>query len=304
MSHVFSGRVTRIFLFIAALIGAIGLQSGSKSLFNKHQKAFFASQSVIDFARPGFVVTINSAKIASDGTITVTYTLTDPAGLPLDAAGVTTPGAASMTYIASYIPKGQEQYVAYTTAPATGKVLGTITRPGFEIGGGTLTSLGSGQYQYVFLAKAPAGFDATATTTIAVLGSRDLTQFNLGISYGGTTFSFVPNGAPVTVTRDVTRTESCNTCHDKLAFHGGHAFGMEMCVLCHQPQNADPVTGNSLDLKVMAHKIHMGSSLPSVVGTKTTPGVPYQIAGFRNSISDFSKVVDPADVRRCEVYTA
>ena len=72
-------------------------------------------------------------------------------------------------------------------------------------------------------------------------------------------------------------------------------------MLCHQPQNADPSTGNSLDLKVMAHKIHMGSQLPSVVGTATTPGVPYQIVGFMNSVNDFSTVVDPADPRRCEV---
>src|SRR5208283_4824913 len=84
--------------------------------------------------------------------------------------------------------------------------------------------------------------------------------------------------------------------HDQLAFHGGHAQGMNMCVLCHQPQNADPATGNSLDLKVMAHKIHMGSSLPSVVA-----GTPYQIIGYMNSVNDFSKVVDPASAQRCEV---
>ena len=120
MSSITSGRLTRVFLAFALLIGAIGLQSGSPSPYNKHQKAFYASQSVIDFARPGLVITINSAKIATDGTITVTYTLTDPAGLPLDATGVTTPGAISLLYVASYIPKGQAQYVAYTTATASG----------------------------------------------------------------------------------------------------------------------------------------------------------------------------------------
>src|ERR1022692_14669 len=300
MSFISPGRLTRIFLAFALLLGAIGLQSGSISPYNKHQKAFYAAQSVIDFARPGLVITINSAKIASDGTITVTYTLTDPAGLPLDAAGVTTPGAVSLAYVASYIPTGQAQYVAYTTSTVSGKALGTITRPDFELGNPP-TSLGNGQYTYTFTAKAPAGFEAAATTTVAVDGNRDLTAFNLGISYAGATFNFVPNGAAVTVTRDVIRTASCNTCHSELAFHGGYAHGMEMCVLCHQPQNADPTTGNSLDLKVMAHKIHMGSSLPSVVGTATTKGVPYQIAGYMGFISDFSTVVDPAQVQRCEV---
>jgi OmcA/MtrC family decaheme c-type cytochrome len=297
MKRLFS--IIRIAAFVALIALCVTGQT-KKHQYSKHDKAFFADPALVDFVRPGLAITINSASISSAGVISVKYTLTDPAGLPLDAAGVTTPGAVALAFVASYIPKGREQYVAYTTGPATGKVLGAITRPAFELGG-TSTSVGPGQYEYTFKAKAPAGFDATATTTVAVDGNRDLTAFNLSIYYAGATFNFVPNGSPVTVTRDVIRTQSCNTCHDQLAFHGGYAHGMEMCVLCHQPQNADPNTGNSLDLKVMAHKIHMGSQLPSVVGTKTTPGVPYQIVGFGNSVSDFSTVIDPADPRRCEV---
>jgi OmcA/MtrC family decaheme c-type cytochrome len=290
----------RIAAFLAII--ALCLVGATKNFaYSTHDKAFYADKGLVDFVRPGLVITINSASISSAGVISVTYTLTDPLGLPLDAAGVTTPGVVSLAYVASYIPKGQEQYVAYTTATVTGKALGTITRPNFETSGGTTTSVGPGQYQYNFKAQAPAGFDPTVTTTVAVNGIRSLTAFDLGTNYAGTTFNFVPNGSAVTVTRDVIRTESCNTCHDQLAFHGGNAHGMNMCVLCHQPQNADPTSGNSLDLKVMAHKIHMGSQLPSVVGTSTTPGVPYEIYGYMNSVNNFSTVVDPADPRRCEV---
>ena len=71
---------------------------------------------------------------------------------------------------------------------------------------------------------------------------------------------------------------------------------MAICVMCHTPQNIDPDTGNLLDLKVMAHKIHMGSSLPSVIA-----GTPYQIIGRNGSVNDFSKVVDPAKAQRCTV---
>ncbi len=284
----------------AALIAFCLTGQTARRQYSPHQKAFWADPALVEFVGPGLGIVINSAAIASDGTISVVYTLTAPTGLPLDAAGVTTPGVVSLAFVAAYIPGGQEQYVAYTTAQATGKVLGAITRPNFELGG-TPVQMGPGQYKYTFAAKAPAGFDPTATTTVAVDGNRDLTAFNLGIEYAGATFNFVPNGAPVTVTRDVIRTPSCNTCHDQLAFHGGYANGIQMCVLCHQPQNADPGTGNSLDLKVMAHKIHMGSQLPSVIGTATTPGVPYEIIGFRNSVNNFSTVIDPADPRRCGV---
>ncbi len=296
----FRRAITPIALLLVVLAGAVGLKSAGKSPFTKRDKAYYADPAIVDFVRPGLAITINSANISNSGVISVTYTLTDPSGLPLDAAGVNTPGAISLAYVAAYIPKGQEQYVAYTTAPATGKALGTITRPDFELGG-KATQVAQGQYQYTFQAQAPSGFDPTATTTVAIDGNRDLTAFNLGTNYAGTTFNFVPSGAAVTVTRDVIKTASCNGCHDQLAFHGGYAHGMEMCVLCHTPQNADPVTGNSLDAKVFFHKIHMGSQLPSVVGTSTTPGVPYQVIGYANSVNDFSTVIDPADPRRCEV---
>ena len=292
--------VSRILAALLLVAGAAALVGGSKSPYSPRSKAYYADAALVNFVRPGLVITINSASVSAAGVISANYTLTDPTGLPLDGSGVTTPGAVTLAYIAAYIPKGQDQYVAYTTAPATGKALGTITRPDFELpafgSGGTVTPLGPGQYKYTFKAQAPSNFDPTATTTVAIDGNRDLTAFNLGTSYAGTTFNFVPNGAAVTVTRDVIRTQSCNSCHDQLAFHGGYAHGMDMCVMCHQPQNADPATGNSLDLKVFAHKIHMGSQLPSVVA-----GTPYQVIGYMNSVNDFSKVVDPADPRRCEV---
>ena len=269
--------------------------SAPRRPYSPHEKAFYADPATVEFVRPGFVIQINSAQIASDGTITAAYTVADPNGLPLDAAGVTTPGAIALSFIAATIPKGQEQYVAYTTRQSTGTVLGTVTQAGSD-SGGTISQTGNGQYQYTFKTHAPSGFDPTATHTIGIYGSRDLTQFNLGTNYASATFNFVPNGAVVTVTRDVIRTASCNGCHDQLSAHGGSRRGIEMCVLCHTPQTSDPFTGNALDLKVMAHKIHMGSQLPSVVA-----GTPYRIIGFQNSVNDFSAVVDPADPRRCEV---
>ena len=297
-------RISRILCVLLLVAGSVALIGSSKSPFTPRDKAYWADRALVDFVNPGLNVVINSASISSAGAISVTYTITDAAGLPLDATGATTPGAVSPTFIAAYIPKGQEQYVALTTATATGPVLGTITRPTFEEGG-TVTMVGPGQYQHTFKATAPAGFDPTTTYTVAVVVSRNLTVFNLGTNYAGATFNFVPNGSAVTVTRDVIRTQSCNRCHDQLGFHGGHAYGMEMCVLCHQPQNADPSTGNSLDLKVMAHKIHMGSQLPSVQPCATPAvqpcGTPYQIIGYMNSVNDFSTVVDPANPQRCEV---
>ncbi|HEY1342681.1 MAG TPA: OmcA/MtrC family decaheme c-type cytochrome [Bryobacteraceae bacterium] len=261
--------------------------------FSKNQKALYADPHLVAFVRPGLAIKISSAQIAQDGTISAVFTLTDSNGAPLDRTGVATPGAVSLNFIADYIPKGQRQYVDYITRSATGTVSGTVTQAAAE-SNGSFAVVGDG-YRYTFSTHAPAGFDQTTTHTIGIYASRDLTEFDLGTNYASATFNFVPNGSAVTLVRDVIRTSSCNRCHDQLSAHGGSRRGIEMCVLCHTPQTTDPDTGNTLDLPVMAHKIHMGSELPSVQA-----GKPYQIIGFQGSVSDWSSVVLPSDPRRCE----
>jgi OmcA/MtrC family decaheme c-type cytochrome len=284
-------------LGLVALVAA-SLTSAPRRPYTPHEKAFFADDATVEFVRPGLTITVNSAAIAANGAITVTYTLTDPNGLPLDSAGVTTPGLISLSYVAAVIPNGQQDYTAYTTRTATGTVLATTQQPGAD-SGGTATQVGPGEYQYTFHTAATSGFDATATHTIGVYGSRNLTPYGLTINYASATYNFVPNGAAVTHVHDIIRTASCNACHDQLSAHGGSRRGMNMCVLCHTAQNSDPNTGETLDAKVFFHKIHMGASLPSVIA-----GTPYIPAMNSFGTFNYSAVVfpaDPGDPRRCEV---
>jgi OmcA/MtrC family decaheme c-type cytochrome len=283
---------------IALACLAVGVAAGDPNhrraqFYTPHDRAWFLPESA-EFVNPGLTITVQSAAIASNGTITTTFTVADPTGLPLDTAGVNTPGTISLSFLAAEIPHGQEQYVSYITRAATGAVVASTNQPTADSGGVT-TQVGPGQYTYTYKTLA-TGFDPTATNTIGIYGSRNLTSYNLGTDYASTTFNFVPNGSPVVTTRDVIRNVSCDRCHDQLSAHGGSRRGITLCVMCHTPQNVDPNTGNLLDLKVMAHKIHMGSSLPSVIA-----GTPYQIIGFQNSVNDFSAVVDPAMAQRCTV---
>jgi OmcA/MtrC family decaheme c-type cytochrome len=265
-----------------------------KHNFSPREKAFYADAQTVEFVNPGLTIKVTGATIAANGTITVQYTLTDPTGLPLDSAGVSTPGTISTSFVAAYIPNGQEQYTAYTTRVATGTAVASVNQPGADSGGVT-TVLGNGAYQYVFKIQAPAGFDPTATNTIGLYGSRTLTAYNLPNNYASTTFNFVPNGAKVTHTRDVIETSSCNQCHEQLSAHGGSRRGVNLCVMCHTPQNVDPNTGNTVDFKSFIHRIHMGSSLPSVVA-----GGTFAIT-TSFGVSNYSTVIDPSSAQRCEV---
>jgi OmcA/MtrC family decaheme c-type cytochrome len=284
----FKSRAGKAGFWIVLAVSLVSAQE--RRHFSPREKAFYADAETVQFVNPGLLITVTGATIAANGTITAQYTLTDPTGLPLDSAGVNTPGAISISFVAAYIPNGQEQYMAYTTKASTGTVIASVNLPAADSGGVT-TVLGNGAYQYIFSTKAPSGFDPTATNTIGIYGSRTLTAYGLPTNYASATFNFVPNGAKVTHTRDVIETASCNQCHEQLSHHGGKRRGVNLCVMCHQPQAVDVNSGNSLDLKVLVHKIHMGSSLPSVVA-----GGKYGIGS-----TDYSTVVFPANVQRCEV---
>lgn len=274
-------------LGLVALI-AISLTSAPRKPYSIHEKAFYADDATVQFVRPGLTITVNSAAIAANGTITVTYTVTDPNGLPLDTTGVTTPGTISLSFIAAVIPNNQAQYTSYTTSVATGTVIPSTQQPSADSGGSS-TAVGPGQYQYTFHTKAPTGFDATATHTIGVYGSRNLTAYSLGTNYASTTYNFVPNGAKVTHVRDLIETKTCDTCHDQLSAHGGSRRGLNLCILCHQPQNVNPNTGDTMDAKVFFHKLHLGARLPAVLA-----GGSYIPAINSHGTFDYSKVVFPA----------
>jgi OmcA/MtrC family decaheme c-type cytochrome len=204
-----------------------------------------------------------------------------------------------MSLIAAYIPANQRQYVSYTTTTAKATFPGNTNPPQVQAAndsGGTFTKNADGDYTYTFKTKAPAGFDATATHTIGVSAQRNLTEFMTYDEWSETAndvFNFVPNGSPVSVVRSVVATAACNNCHNPLIGHGGSRVKVELCILCHTPQTVNPDTGLTQDMPVLIHKIHMGSSLPSVVA-----GTPYRI-WHRGNWSDFSTVVFPMDVRNC-----
>ncbi len=290
------GRCLAGLVLVAGSVILLG--AAKKTEFTIHDKAYYADANTVNFVRPGLTISIVSAQIASDGTISVHYKLTDPKGLALDLAGIQTPGAISVSFLCAYIPQGQTQFVDYNTRVQTSPITkNSATQAGTD-SGGTTTTNAVGDYTYTFKQKAvpPSGtYDPTATHRLGVYGNRNLTEFDLGTNYDSATADFVPNGSKVTVTRDVVRTETCNKCHDDLAFHGGSRKGMDLCIMCHTPQTVDPDTGNTLDAKVWLHKLHMGSQLPSVQA-----GTPYQIIGFNQAVSDWSTVVLPSDPRRCQ----
>lgn len=281
---------------LAVVLVTVVLAGSPEHTFSPKEKAYYADANTINFVRPGLVIKILSATIASDGTITATVQITDPKGLPLDRNGVTTPGAVGLSFIAAYIPKGKAQYVAYTTRMATATNSNNTAIQAGADSGGSFANPSDGTYVYTFKTRASTGWDPTVTHTIGVYGSRSLTEFDLGTNYASATYNFVPNGSPVTVTRDVIRTQSCDRCHDELAFHGGSRRGIELCVLCHTPQTTDPTTGNTVNMPVMIHEIHIGSSSPKLLAG----GQPYAVSGH-NGLTDWSDVVFPADARRCEV---
>ena len=245
----------------------------------------------------GIKVKVKSATIAKDGTIVAQFTITDSNGAGLDNVGVLTAGPVSMSWVAAYIPAGQTQYTAYTTTvdKATVNTNPSQTQAGTDTGGTyALVDAASGTYNYTFGTKAPTTFDATATHTIGVQASRSLTAYGYPTAFtSNTTYNFVPNGSAVKVVRDIVTEAACNGCHNPISAHGGARTEMAYCVLCHTPQSTNPDSGITVDMKVFIHKLHMGSSLPSVIA-----GTPYWLE-HRGARVDYSTVVFPQDIRNC-----
>jgi OmcA/MtrC family decaheme c-type cytochrome len=288
----------RVSIFSAVLLGSALLLSSPNASFTTRDKAYYMDENQASFVRPGLVIDLTKGEIANDGTMKVTFKLTDPKGMPLDRAGVVTPGAVSVSFIAATIPNGQDKYQAYTTRVQTSPITGRAATQATGQNNGTFRQIGEGEYEYTFSVKAPAAIDRTATHTFAAYGSRNLSEFDLGTQYDDDTVDFVPAGGQVRAVRDIIRTETCVGCHNgaSFGFHGGSRRSMPVCVVCHTSStfggapngNVDPDTGETIDMTAMIHRIHAGADLPSVKA-----GGTYKIIGNQQSVHDYSEILFP-----------
>jgi OmcA/MtrC family decaheme c-type cytochrome len=273
-----------------------------QSKYPSSSKEFWLTADQFDLIQPGFHITVNSITIPDDGRPVVDLSFTDDANQPLDRLGQATLGALSVSMVLAWWDANLRQYTAYTTRVQTGGN-GVMATQAAADSGGTWSDVAVGHSVYRFktvVTSVPGvPYDSTKTHTLAIYATRDTSDV-LGKDYYANVEQdflppdFRPGAAPVTETWDVIANAACNTCHNPLSAHGGSRQDVKLCVTCHSPQTTDPDTGNTVDFKVMVHKIHMGENLPSVVA-----GTPYVIIGNNGSVNDFSTVAFPQDIRNC-----
>lgn len=253
-------------------------------------------------------VTITDVTVA--GTPVVTFSVTDQAdrdfygftqdlvdnrGLRFGIAKLVpaTTGSGDPDNWQSYI-NTEADTTGSTAGPDGIPVLVTAVQPTTE-NTGTLEYLGGGEYTYTF------DTDLTAVTDpITVDWEEDLLHrvaMQLAYPVGdddlilNPIFDFVPSGAVAPATRNMVSVDSCNECHGELAMHGGGRLDTDYCVVCHNPGNTDPNSGEVLAMSTMVHSIHMGHDRPSEE--------PYTIWGYRDGEHDYSHVTFPQDQQNC-----
>ncbi|MBI5609702.1 MAG: cytochrome C, partial [Deltaproteobacteria bacterium] len=82
-------------------------------------------------------------------------------------------------------------------------------------------------------------------------------------------FDFVPDTTitKLPATKNIVNNDACQACHGpQFKGHGGDRLSIENCVTCHNPSTFDAQSKQSLDAKVMIHRIHAGGNLDSIAG--------------------------------------
>jgi OmcA/MtrC family decaheme c-type cytochrome len=235
---------------------------------------------------PGLLPGVNFKLVSVDGAAgkapTVTFTVTDDAGNPIDAS--------KMNFLNLVLAGPTADYASLVSESATG-----ATPTG-----------ASGTYTYTFKNAIPA--NATGTYTVGIEGFRNVTVLP------GTTIAqtardvgfnqllpFSVDGSAVSPHPVEHVQQDCNACHYRISAHGTIRQNVQFCLLCHNPTATDaaqrPANQNpaqSIDFPVLIHRLHKGDTAEP--GGQMTPFVVF---GFGGSANDFSDVRFPADLRDC-----
>ena len=251
---------------------------------------------------------ITAAAVGDDGRTRVDFQLSDgnnTAILDLEAGNVRFALAKLQASPLGNLTGNWQSYINRIETPE----VGTGTEPRLQAtteADGEFTNHGDGSYSYRYSTSVnelpqdildQAGLEGLDLSYEPERTHRVAIQFSGGRDTANPFRDWEPaTGATEGIFRmDIVATPNCNNCHDKLGIHGGGRTEMEYCVTCHNPGSTDADSTNTVDFKVMVHKIHRGANLPSVQA-----GGEYVIYGFRNSAHDYSNLHYPQDIRRCE----
>jgi OmcA/MtrC family decaheme c-type cytochrome len=244
----------------------------------------------------GLVVTLESAAIGADLHPELVLSLHDADGHPLDREGLFTGGAVSVEFTLAYLPAAAAaggQYVPYLVSTVTSASSGRSAQQPASDSAGAWRRLDpdAGRYRYRFAATVPADYDASRTHALGAYAAR---SFEGATYVANPVLEFRPDGAAVTERREIVTTEACTACHDRLTVHDGRRLETELCITCHVAGMADPDSGNSIDLRVLLHKLHMGERLASVQA-----GDSYGLVGDGDALHDYSSVAFPRPIEGC-----
>ncbi len=192
-------------------------------------------------------------------------------------------------------PSSWQNYINQEETAEVGPGTGNTAVQATRENSGTLVDHGDGTYTYTFATDitnvttpVAVPYDPTLTHRVAVQTRGALPAVNA-------LYTFRPSDGATQglFSREIVKTDTCNGCHNALELHDAR-IETQYCVTCHNPGSTDANSGNTVDFKVMIHKIHRGAELPSVQA-----GGEYIIWGFNDTEHNYSHVEFPQDIRNC-----
>lgn len=167
---------------------------------------------------------------------------------------------------------------------------------------GMLSGLGGGSYSFTFAdpleSISDIDFEPQLTHRVG-MEIRNAVVSGQSVPGADTAFDIQPSTGATTGIRqrEIIVQEDCAACHgsEEFAFHGGARQDVRQCVSCHQPGSFDVGSGNTIDFRVMIHKIHTGVNLTQK---------PFEFCGFGCESFGappqvFSNILYPQNTQNC-----